>query len=239
MAFRKRTTFRRRRPVVGRKLQRIRKLAGQKPITWAESLGRAAGPIGKLATSVATIAGLVNSETKYKDTAISSEPAASNNSALVYFNNLAEGDTQSTRNGRSVLDKDIQWRLRVNGSESATYTALGYAVIMDKEPELGVSSTTAWSTVFNSNDPASLINKDNSDRFVILKRGEIMLDNSGQNEKMVHGFIPLKGIHTKYVDASANATGIDLNAIFLTATSDQDTNYPHINGQLRFQYYDN
>lgn len=244
MAYRKpyRKVYRRR-PAVSRKLQKTRKLAGQKPVTWAETLARSAGPIGHLASSVATIAGLVNSESKYNDIHVDSnlQAVASDNQLTVYVNNIAEGDDVSNRNGRSILDNNLQYRIRASGDESATTTVMGYALVMDKRPEEGVTATSSWSTVFNSSDPASLIDKDTSDRFVILKRGDITLDNSGLNTKIIKGFIPLKGIHTKYSDATSNATGIYANSIFLTATSDHAnaSNPPHLEGHMRFQYYDN
>lgn len=224
----------RRRAAVPRSTRNYRRLAGQAPLTWPEKIARYAGPVGLLAKSVSTIAGLVNSEAKYKDTSLSANFASA---GATYFdlNDIAEGDGPSQRNGRVILGKQIQWRCRFAGNVSAATTTIGWALIMYKDnTALG---GTPWTQVFATADPSALVNKTASDNFVILRRGVMCLTAAGAQAKVLNGFVSIKGIHSKY--SGSGSTTFDNGHFFMMFISDQATNTPNVTGVARYEYYDN
>lgn len=245
MAYRK--TFRGRRPAyrrvraapVPKRTQRLRKMVGQKPLSWPETIAKSAGPIGHLAASVATIAGLVNSEVKYIDTTFSSQAVDNTGNACYVINDCAEGDTENQRNGKFILDKGINYKLRVLADTTTPNTAMGWCIVYIKDwTQVGlVTAGLQWTDVFNSVDCQALMNKNVSDNYVIVKRGLCLLDNVGNVQRELKGYINLKGIHTKY---NAATTGqIQKGAIAIMFVSDHATLYPHVNGTIRFLFHDN
>lgn len=237
----RRQTYRRRpaprRAPVPRRTRRIRQLAGQRPVTWAETISRYAGPVGRLAQSVSTIAGLVNSETKFKDTLDTGSAVPLSGAYVKYLTDIAEGDDYTQRNGRVILSKNLDIKLRTRGDTGATSgTAVGWAVIMDKQASTGLG-VSPWVDVFTSTDPQAPISKVNSERFVILKRGLILMTPGEGNYQSRKTFINLKGIHIKYDGTTANDH--DQNAIFLIAVGDQNLLPPVMFLQARYNYHDN
>lgn len=231
----RRRTTRRKRSTVPKRTQKIRKLAGQAPVTWAETLARSAGPLGKLASSVATIAGLVNAEDKFVDTTVSGTGITNAGTYSQWLTAIQEGDDQSQRNGRNILSKHLQCNFKVVGHASAASTVITLALVMVKAVEPDV--ITPWPDVFAASTPTALINKNNSENFIILKKFTIQLSNTGSNVALRRVFINLKGIHIRY-DGTAS-TDRDQNNIILLAISDQATNTPSLYADIRYAYYDN
>lgn len=222
---------------VPKKTQKIRKLAGQAPVTWAETISRSAGPIGKLAKSVATIAGLVNSEAKFVDTNVNGTGISNSGSYSQYLNAIAEGDDYTQRNGRYILMKNLQLKMRIRADATQTSgTSFGWAIIMDKKAEIALTATP-WTDVFATTDPQSAINKSNSERFIILKRGFIGLSPGSSLIRYNNVFLNMKGIHVKY--NGTTSTSYDGNAIFVVAISDQATLVPSLFFQARLNFHDN
>lgn len=222
--------------VVPRKTQGIRKLVGQEPLTMVERIASGAGRVARVARTVSMLSGLINSEVKYVDSAFASSITNTGSSANTTLTNIAEGDDVNQRNGRWLLAKSMQSRMAFTVNTAATgATIVGYAFVMDKKASIGTSGTP-WTDVFATADPNALINRADSERFVILKRG--VLDLSSQNaSKHIKVYIPLKGIHLKY--NGTLATNVDQNMIYLVLISNQATNTPSITGNFRFDYYDN
>jgi len=241
MAYRKRrtTTTRRRRVKVSRKLQKTRKLVGQPPVTRLERIAAGIGPIAQIAQSAVQLASFINSEKKFKDTDLAGTLNNTPSYALA-LNGLAEGDDVNQRNGRSVLDKAIQIKsqIQLNLSNGAV-NRIGMAVILDKKPEVAGATVPVWTTVFSSGDPTALISQASSDRFVILKRWVMGMEQTTTVVRNLDYYQTLTGIHTKYDGTTAGYDSIDQNAIILMGTSDQGTDPPTIVGTARYTYYDN
>lgn len=232
-----RKSYRRKRPYgVGPRLMRIRKLAGQKPITWAESISRNAGAVGRLAGTVSQLAGLINSELKYNDTYVSGTGISNSGSYSQALTQIAQGDTDVQRSGNSVLSHSLHGRLTVNASASAPTTRFSYAIILDKQADVALGATP-WNMVFQTITPDSVVNKEQSDRFVILKRGDFSFSNTGNQSGHAKIYIPLKGIHVTWNGTASSA--FEKNHIFMLALSDQSTNVPTFIYELRYDYYDN
>lgn len=237
--YRKRPAYRRRGVRPSRKLQRTRKLVGQKPVTMAETLSSWAGPIGQIASTVGTIASLVNSEKHFIDVDL----AGTANTSGGYGANLipiATGDGENDRSGNSVLMKDVYLRACLDGGFTSLSvlgdTNVGYCLLLDKNVDGGTGfGTSSWDDVFTSNDPNAPIDRETSDRFVILKRGVINVNNLNRNCANLKIYANLKGIHAHF--DHPGATGIDTNGPRLILTSDKKS--VTVSGTSRLSYYDN
>lgn len=224
-----------------KQVRKLRKLAGQAPLTIPEKISMYAGPIGQLASSVAGIAGLINVETKFIDTTLSSVLIDNTGTQTYIVNDCAEGDDVSQRNGRFILDKAFQYKLRFLNDAAAVNTTIGFAIVYIKDfAQVNlVGAGLAWTDVFNSIDPQALINKGISDNYVIIKRGILQLDNVGNVQKQLNGYVKLTGLHTKF---NATTTGqLQKGAIGFMLISDHaaGTTPPHVNGSFRFTFHDN
>lgn len=224
---------RRVRSVVPKKTRRIRKLAGQRPLTMVEHIAGYKGSIGTVANAVAQIYGLVNSEVKYLDTVLTANISTAG-TAIATLTNIAEGDDIGQRNGRWVLAKSVQGKMTFNMNASATTSQVGWVLVMDKKASIGI---TGWTDIMATNDVNALINRNDSERFVILRRGIVNLSINGDRIKSQKFYIPLKGIHLKY--NGTGATAYDQNNIFLVFISTEATNTVTLTGNCRFDYYDN
>lgn len=223
-----------RKQVIPKSTQRIRQLSGQAPLTRMERFASYAGKAGQIASQVAVMAGLINSEVKFIDQSLSGTIDNTGTYLGTPLNGVAEGDDYTQRNGRSVLSKNLQIKASVIIPSSGAPSTCGWALIMDKKPT-GVAPT--WSSVFQILDQDSPINKVNSERFIILKRGT-MTFNTTMLVKTIQIYVNLKGIHIKY--DGTGATAIDQNSIYLIAYSPKGIgSQPIVTGYSRFNFYDN
>lgn len=224
-----------RKPAVNRNTQKYRKMSGQKSVTSIERIARVGGAIGSIARTVAGMAGLINSEVKFVDTTLTGSLDNTPSYALA-LTSIAEGDDVSQRNGRFVLSKAIHGRFNINvPTAQLAPVRCGFCLVMDKEPQLAAPS---WTTIFNSTDPNSIVNKaTNSDRFVILRRWSFTSNPAGAISKDFKFYLSLKGIHLKF----KGTTNIDYekNTIYLLGTSTVSANLPAVTGIARFEFYDN
>lgn len=230
---RKKRTARKKRAPVSRTTQRIRKMAGQSPLTMAERIVRNAdGYVGALARSVSIIQGLVNSEVKYRDVAITGtiDNGPSYNQTL---SGLDEGDDSTQRNGRTILFKNFILRASITCPSAGAPTQVGWALVLDKDCD----GVTTFTDVFASGSVNALVNKNQTDRYVILKRGILTFSSPDNLIKTINLFLNLKGIHEKF-DGTA-AANIDQNAIKLVAYCANAANQPTIAGSSRLNFYDN
>lgn len=239
MVARRSTRYRRAgmrgRPRVAKATQKVRKLAGQRPITAIEHLAGYGKGIGAVAKVVSQMYGMINSEVKFVDTSASGT-VDNTPSYVISPTAIGEGDDETQRNGRFILSKAIHGRFNVNvPTAQLAPVRMGFALIMDKEPQLGAQS---WVSLYGSSDPNALINKaTNSDRFVVLRRWNFTSNPNSVISKDFKFFINLKGIHLKY--KGTTSTDYEKNAIFLVGTSTVATNLPSVTGNLRYEFYDN
>lgn len=233
MAYKKFSKGRRRGVSVPRNTRRIRSLAGQRPVTSIERIASYAGSVGRVAQTVSRMAGLINSEAKYVDTSVAgtidNTPSYSGR-----LNTMAEGDDSTQRNGRKILSKDLTVRMNIaNAATNATAIMVGWALILDKD---ATTVGPLWTDVFSANNSEAPVNKDQTDRFVVLKRGFVLLSPQFPM-RQIKAYLDLKGIHVHF--NGTTATSGDQNVIYLIAVSSLATNVPIVSGIARFNYYDN
>lgn len=204
--------------------------------TAVEKLSTYGGAVGRVAKTVSMLSGLINSEVKYLDTAMFIT-ITNTGSAYYSFTDVAEGDDTNQRNGRWILAKSLQTRWTISVPPAQTQPVqIGWALVMDKKASIGLSATP-WTDVFTFADPHSPINRADSDRFVILRRGVFDSNPAGAISQPVKVYFPLKGIHVKF--NGTLGTNHDQNRLILVTTCNAALNQPVLTGYARFDYYDN
>lgn len=234
----RRTTVRRKRPVVSKKNYVIRRLVGQRGMTAVEHMAQQPGRFGRLAKHIVQLDEFINSEVKYVDTTISGSIGTGGLFSTL-LNGIAMGDEYNNRNGRSILMKDLDVRFKIQSTPSNTnIQSIGWAIVMDKKPD--ESTLCNWGNVFQLNSVFAHVDKaDHSGRFVVMARGQIQINNPYNPSVSTKRYIPLKGIHIKFDGTDATQTSIDQNAIHFIATTDQPSDTATILGESRLNYYDN
>lgn len=240
MAYRRtrKRGFRRRRRVVPRKTQSIRRLAGQSAMTMVERMAQMPGSLGQLAGSVVMLKKFINSEVKFKDTTISGS-IGTGGLYQVLLNGISEGDEYNNRQGRSILMKDLSVRFKVQSTlTNSNIQSIGWAIVLDKKPDETTPCT--WGNVFTLNSVFSHVRKqDYSGRFVVMARGQLNINYPDNPSISTKRYINLNGIHIKYDGTDATQTSLDQNAIHFIATTDQTADTAIILGEARLNYYDN
>lgn len=174
---------------------------------------------------------LVNSEKHKYDTSISQVVTTA--PAFVQINDLAIGDTDSTRTGNSVLMKDMSYRGIFYINPANTVSWLRMVILMDTQ-QIG-DTTPAFNDIFEANTVNSQLNSNTVGRYTILKDKVYVL--SDQKPGMsIKGVIPLK-THARF-NGTSNAD-IQKNGIYAYFVSADATNGPTINMNFRLNYYDN
>lgn len=234
-----RRSTRRRRPTVSRRTQKIRSLAGQRPITAIEHLAGYGRGIGTVAKAVSTIYGLVNSEAKFVDTSLTGTLDIAGTGYAIAVTSIAEGDDNNQRNGRKVLYKNLDLKYFVQNQNTAVPSVCSMALVMDTKPDAG---TCDWSNVFATADEHAPLNLLlHAGRFVILHRKFFCVEplNAGNPKSTIcyKAHINLKGIHEQF-DGTA-ATNFEKNPIFLLGITNNNSSPPVVQGTARLTYYDN
>lgn len=216
------------------KLKTVQKMTGNEPNTLMEKIANYGGKIGAVAGTVAKIMALINVETKYKDYTQTPATVANASGYSAILNALSQGSAEDERAGEKVVSKDLIFQYSAKINASATNTLLTFFIAYDKKPEVG---SVAYTDVMASANPISLINKDNSDRFVLLKKITLNLNSNGRQSAIGKIYIPLTRIHCSW--NSSTSTDFEQGRIFMMAISDEATNQPTLGFTSRYNYYDN
>lgn len=216
------------------RLKTVKKMVGTTPETYIEKIAKYGGKIGAVAGTVAKIMALINVETKYFETS-SSNPVSNTGTYQVTLNNIAGGTAENQRVGEKVVNDNLIINYVAKVNASATNTLMRIIVFFDKKPE--VSYPPTWLQVMTSATPVSQNNKDNGDRFIMLRSVMVPLTSQGAQQKVGKIFVPLSKIHSSW--NSSSGTDFEQGAIFLYAIADEATNTPTLEFTSRINYYDN
>lgn len=222
------------------KRRTIKRLAGEKPSVM-DRIANYAGPIGKIAKTVAGIVQMINPEKKYRDAYQNfTQNISTASNPVLLLTGIIQGTGATQRTGESV--KGIQLQIRnqfVMGSANTTQTNLKYWIVLDKEysgsaPVLTDILETASLTSFN--------NLENSKRYVILKSRTVNLCNNGNRNVSFTDIIPVD-FHMHYNNTTGSTVAdCKENQIYIMYLSDDGTsaNVPTVNTiSSRFTFYDN
>jgi len=216
------------------KTNRNRKLVTGKDEHPIFKYARYAGAVGQIAKTVSDVYKLVNAEAKYVDATGSG--TQSSTLGINYLTAIGAGTTDQTRNGNSILGKDLQIHYTISMNSSATNTFFRIMIICDKQQD--GADPTAGSILADPTKINSLLNKDFTLRFVNMKDITIPLSTSGNSS--ASGKIYLKvPWHIYYDGTGSTVSQFKENQIFLVMLSNEATNTPTINWYSRFNFYDN
>lgn len=224
------------------KFQRFRRRA--KP--YMQAVAKYGVPIAiNAAKTAALVASLVNAEYhSYDRTGQSMTPNTAG--SILYLSNMAQGDTEITRNGNSILPKGLTVRFHCQRNTSATQTALRLLCVVDRECD---STEPTLTEVLAVADIQSFRNRDMKGRFGVLYDKTIILDSQrpdrllsfhkdfNQPQKIPNP--KRKWFHIYYDGATAAITDMRKNNIFLFALSDEETNTPTVTVYSRLKWVDN
>ena len=192
----------------------------------------------------ASIKKLINVEYKYVDCGTSQIADGSQigytpaNTTFTLLNGCAQGNTQTTRNGISLLAKSIAGSFDLYRNVAGTDTqCIRYMICSYPHSE---GTAPDMSRIFtNSADYASTRNKEYPYEVRIFKEGRVQVDSTQKAFKHVKFFIPLN-FHVKFSGTGSAYTDISRNSLFFYIWCDQAANKPCITHfQTRFQYIDN
>lgn len=225
--------------------RRIKKFR-RKAYPYMRTAGKALS-IGISAARVAAqVASLINAEWKYYDRS-DVDTNVTSAGAILYLSNMAQGDTEITRNGVSILPKGISVRMKMTINGSATNSLCRAMIVVDRECD---GAEPSISEVLDSVDVMSFRNRDNKGRFAMLYDKTFTLralDKQEINIKFNKKFNSpskrpnpkRKWYHIQYGGSSAAITDLRKGNIFLFFISDEATYSPTVKTFSRLTYVDN
>jgi len=211
-----------------------KKLAGI-GTTVANKLAMLPGYTGTIGKALSLVGNLINVESKFVDVTISETPSNTGSRTGLTF--MAQGATDQTRNGNSILAKSMDIKLTLARNASATGTVMRVILLLDKQDGLG--SAPAFSDVFQSVSLTSFVNMDKSDRFVILKNQILSLETGTGTIRELTWHQDLSHLHIKYDGTTGDQASATENHIYLFILTNEATNTPSVNGTSRLRFYDN
>lgn len=230
-----------------RKFKKLRRFKKKLP-TWKKMVGITAnkaldyagnvpGPIGTVARGLKLVKNLINVEAMFVDTAINQAAAASAQNAIPLAA-IAQGDTDSSRQGDSILAKSLVVRLSLTNNASATTSLARMIIFIDKENANGTAPTSTL--VLQQDQVQGLLNMNNSERFPILRDKSYALRTSTESAiTWITEYIDLSDLHIRF-DGTTSAQGsLSTNHPYVLFISSEATNTPSFVGNIRLRYYDN
>lgn len=185
----------RKRQYPAKKINKTKKLVtGQGP-TLLERLADQSNNIGLVAKSILPIAMAINTEHKYIDIALGTAAYApgTNDSLTLISGTIAQGTTDQTRVGNSVLLKNINFHANVYWTPSATVTTnMVRIVLLVWKENLQDNPPTVAKILETPSNISSRFNKDYTDQMVILKDKYIGMQSPLANTN------PANQIHVKF-----------------------------------------
>lgn len=219
--------------------KRVKQLVDGKSTTMAERIAGYIGPIGQLAKTVVGMQKMINSEAKFND-----DQASSVNTVTVpkiyCLTEIGQGDTDTDRNGNTILLKDIQIRFSFKNMSTTQPHRARMILFVDKDCS-GVYPT-AQELLQIWQNYLSPINKDYSKRFVLVKDKVFYLSNASAGDSVITDKWYCKvPFHTHYSSGGESPEQrAKENQLFLLIMSDTDTTNAILTDYYaRLNYYDN
>lgn len=186
-----------------------------------------------------TALSLINTETKYLDTAASATPALAG--TVVQCSLISQGDGARARTGDSLKVVSIMVRINWSINASATSTNIRWMLVLDTQPNKAVFSTDDLlqnlSAGLNIITPLEF---NQGGRYNVMASGRQNITNTGggNQSKFVNKFMK-KSIHIRYAANNGDITDLQKNNICLVLLSSEATNFPLIYYHVRLRFIDN
>lgn len=189
-------------------------------------------------------------ELNFKDTTIDGI-SVSTTPVLTLLNGMTQGTTASTRIGRRIGIKSVEWRFNMATSSATTWTSNRYMIIVDRQAN---AAAAAFADIYDVADPSTLRNISNMTRFQVLFDSQeftMIGDNSGTGASSYDsdslatahkGYLKVN-IPVQYNVGTAGTIGdIQTNALYFVTIGNGSTAVTDCNinkGTVRIRYGDN
>jgi len=184
-------------------------------------------------------------ELNFVDTVLSSA-AVSTTPVISLLNGMAQGTTASTRIGRRIAMKSIEFKFRVLSDTTTTATVTRFAIVLDKQAN---AAAPAFTDIYDSADPGALRNISNKARFWVLWDSGLspLIGNTAtagqQTDSSLKVFENYKRINipVQYNAGTAGTVGdIQTNALYFVSIGStvSGTSDAILSGNFRVRYDD-
>lgn len=184
---------------------------------------------------------LMNVEVKFFDVSGVAVAIPDGVGTIVQLTNIPQGDTDITRDGAQVKLMSIDFKAFINMSASATASTVTIMLIVDKQTNQAIYTTTALlHTVTNALSVVSPLNLDNKFRFRVLKRWIFDINNDGRNKKVLkwhHKFG--NNMKIRFDNSTSAIEDLTSKSLSLLFISTEGTNEPTIHFFNRLRFVDN
>jgi len=103
-------------------------------------------------------------ELNFKDTSLAGQ-SFSTTPVLLLLNGMAQGTTASTRIGRRICVKSIQWMFDTESSSASVWNGYRFMIVLDKQAN---AATPAFTDIYDVAQPTTFRNVSNMPRFQVL-----------------------------------------------------------------------
>lgn len=200
-----------------------------------------AAAIPAIAKTVSGIVTAINTEQKWHDVAVDGASFYKANPYFAVLSGITGGIDYTQRTGRSIRDQNLTVRWATQMNDDILCETIRVCIVCDKflEPGLGETPAQIMSKIFvDPTNPLSPINREYSDRFVILKEKLYSVDHGQGIKYSGKAFLQL-GIHTKFDGLNANDTA-ENTIYFIVLTDNTETTLPgDVDLYSRLNYTDN
>lgn len=189
--------------------------------------------LSKLWRQIKYVKGMINSEKKFHDS--SGSTAASATPTVHALTQIAQGDSQATRDGNSILVRNLRLSMLWSNHASATAGTFCRCVIVKDNQQVS-DTDPQWLDVFESATVTSPLNAEKIGRFQLLKDMTFTLNNDDKENKIIKLNLPLKH-HVRYNGTAG--TDIQKGGLYLMYCSNQGANTAAVSLEARVSFYDN
>lgn len=195
-----------------------------------------AGALGQLKSDLYKLKSLVNVEVKAIDTNIPGQMVTTLTPYAPLISGIAQGDTNSTRDGNSIKYQSVHGQFQLTQHASAPNNSV-CRVFCFVDKQHSASGPSGNEVVTSSADPLSFRNTDYAGRFQVLYSRTFIFDPEHQQHKC--NFNKKVSFHEKFSGATAAAADITRNSIYLLVLCDEPSYGVTITGNARVRYVDN
>ncbi len=182
---------------------------------------------------------LVNVEFKQHNSVLTSGTISDGTGFIQQLTNIAQGDTNLTRDGSSIKIVSIYLKGFVQINSAATQSIVRLMIVLDKQTNQAIYTTAdLLHDVTEGDSLVSALNLDNKHRFVVLWDKSFTVDNN--NNGIVHfSFFKKCNYPIRYDNSAAAITSLTSNSLSMVRISNEGVDFPDITSFTRIRYVDN
>ncbi len=202
------------------------------------------GRLDKAAYSMAKKAlSLINTEFKLKDTVELGLVIVDGVGVIKQLTNVAQGDTNVTREGNSIKIVSIYTKFMFHINASASSSQVRCMLILDTQTNGAIYTTDdLLESVANLTSLISPRNTDNAHRFRVLYDKMVVLNQNITAVSSTTRFLKVYkkvDLHMRYATNVGDITDLTQNSISVLLISNEATNTPTVDINFRLRFLDN